>query len=349
MNGSALTLGLVGALAAAGVLGRRVRPRLGSSSLLLRGSRLTKEVLRRGRRRLARCGARNGGADPVAGLSEDMRALWSVIGITDLRDRAVEYAYTYQGHLRDAMEDEGWRDLADRLLDDGDAGAAIQQIDKRDDGWLERWSEDVERQMMRQEPSGLPSFAFFSEPKVRRNAWIFHFTQGHASRIESQGFTRGVPEPNRLGLTKHLSQSVKGQPGYVFGFLPEDVSRYAWDRYRPRYGDQAVVFRADAVVAYHWGDEERQAICWGPEAKDIHRVHLDGKTPGLSGRLKPVAGIQTDYDEDEDVTWFDSFPSLASYLDVVKLPSARGREEDELLRLLSQQGFGSASRKAGGR
>ena len=278
-----------------------------------------------------------------------MRSLWHVLNITDPKQRAIEHAYTFQGRLRDAMEDEGWRDLADRLRDDGDAGAAIEQIEKRDKGWLERWSEDVNKEVGQQKPSELPSFAFFSEPKVHKNAWIVHFTESGASSIENQGFTRGISDPTRVGLTRHLSRSEKLKPGYVFGFVPEDVLRYGWTGYNWNYGEQAVVFRADAVLAYHRGDKERQAICWGPEARDIRRVYLDGRRPCLAGRHRPPAGLQADYDEHEDRTCFKDFPSLVAYLDAANLPSRRGRVEDELFQTLQRQGFGSASRKDGRR
>ena len=349
-NGAGLVLGAVGALAVGAALSRRTSGSRGSRSLVARGARLTLDVRKRvARVRTSRKGSRSEARDLARGLSEDMRALWSVLNITDPKERAVEYAYAFQGRLRDALEDEGWGDLAEELRESGDAGPVVEQISKRDAGWLENWSEDLERDVMRQEPHELPSFAFFSEPEIRKNAWVVHFTHQGASSIENQGFTRGISDPSLVGLTTHFSQSAKRQPGYVFGFVPEDVSRYGWDGYTPRYGKQVVVFRADAVLAYHWGDEERQAICWGPEARDIRRVYLDGRRPCLAGRHRPPAGLQADYDEYADRTCFKDFPSLVAYLDAANLPSRKGHVEDELLQALQRQGFGSASRKAGRR
>jgi hypothetical protein len=144
---------------------------------------------------------------------------------------------------------------------------------------------------------------------------MIHFTD-HASDIAYEGFTRGISDPMRLGLTTHFSDRSKTQPGYVFAFLPNAARRYGWEGRRPKYGKEAVIFRADAIVAYHNSDQEYQAISWGPEAEDIQRVYLsDDRQPGLEGNLPPRGGISGEYNDYEDVTYFEDFPTLAAYLD----------------------------------
>ena len=151
-------------------------------------------------------------------------------------------------------------------------------------------------QLLQQEPAEAPSFLFFDPPKVLRNTWLVHFTND-ADAIERKGFRHGIDDPMRVGLTTHFGKAAKAQPGYTFAFRPEDVNRYAWKMGRPKYGKEAVVFRADAVLAYHTSDEEDQAIGWGPEAKDIRAVWMDGRNPVLTN-------------EDGENIAYDDFPSL---------------------------------------
>ena len=347
MNGSTLTLGFTAALAAAALSARKAAKALsgrglqGSASLARRGAKLTAEVRRRPRRKVK--GSR---AAMQQGLSDEIAMLFSSLDFPREEDRALEMAYQMQGQLRDALEDEGWDDLSDQLAEGEDAGDVVEAILKRDKGWMLRWAEDAESTIMRDDPAEAPSFLFFGPPKIVRDTWMVHFTD-HASDIENEGFTRGISDAMRIGLTTHFGQNAKRQPGYVFGYLPEDARRYGWSRGAPKYGREAVVFRADAVVAEHYSDEERQAISWGPEAKDIREIRLgEGRRPGLPGEHRSRAGVSVDYDEYEDCTYFNDFPDLVAYLDAAGLTSRKGHADDKLLQALGQ---GSAARKGGRR
>jgi len=345
VNGSTLALGLTAALAAAALSSRKAEAKAlpgrrfkGVSSLAARGAKLTAEVRRRSRRRARGSRALRGGD-----LSEEMDMLLSTLDFPDPQDRALEMAYQMQGVFRDSLEAEGWGDLSELLAEGGDVGEVVDLISERDGGWMLRWAENAELTIMRDDPADAPSFLFFGTPRVMRDAWMVHFTD-RASDIENEGFTRGIREPMQLGLTTHFGEHAKSQPGYVFGYLPEDVRRYGWGRdARPKYGGGAVVFRADAVVAMHYTDEEQQAISWGPEAKDIRQICLgEGRRPGLPGEHRSRAGIQVDYDEHDDCTYFRDFGDLVAFLDAAGLTSRKGHADDKLLRALGQGALAAA-------
>ena len=219
--------------------------------------------------------------------------------------------------LRLVLQD--FDDLVERMEDDEETDEIIEAINERDPNWLVRWHDDAGPEMMQHNASEAPSFMFFDDPKVGKNGWWVHFTND-ARDIERSGFEYGESDPLQLGLTTWKDKEAKRGPGYVFAFDPRDAVRrnFAYGA-TGKYGSEAVVFRADAVVAYHHGDEEDQAISWGPEAEDIHAVYFsadeDRHPPGLSGKRPPRNGIAGTYDEYEDVTFFSDLPTLVAYLD----------------------------------
>ena len=119
-----------------------------------------------------------------------------------------------------------------------------------------------------------PSFLYLSDPKIIRNQWLIHFTN-NSSSIAKNGFTQGVDDFSTLGLTTYMSKYEKSHGGYNFAFVAEDnflrdVKTHDYGgNVEWKYGDEAVLFRASGVQAYHNGDEEYQTIFWGPSAKDI--------------------------------------------------------------------------------
>jgi hypothetical protein len=272
----------------------------GSRSLAERGARLTAELARRPRRYIRARGSRN--ADPTVGLSEPLERLYGILDLSDAQ-KAEELAYSASWLLWQGLSEGGHDALADAYEESGyDTEDILPRIkDELGKGWLERWYDDYYPQLLQQDAAEAPSFLFFDRPKVLRNAWLVHFT-ADAEKVARQGFRRGVEDPMRVGLTTLLSQSQKRTPGYTFAFRPEDVNRYAWSRGRPKYGKEAVVFRADAIFAYHTSDEEDQAIAWGPEAKDIRAVWMDGRNPVLTN-------------ENGENVVYDDFPSLIEDLE----------------------------------
>lgn len=270
----------------------------GSRALAARGARLTAELTGRTRKRR---GSRNA-SDPTEGLSEPLRILYDTLDLSDA-EKATELAYQAPSWLLWAgLSEGGYGELADDYEQSHyDTEAILPRIQEElGTEWLESWYDDYVPQLLQEDAADAPSFLFFDRPKVLRDAWLVHFTSD-AEKVARQGFRHGIDDPMRVGLTTHFSKSAKTRPGYTFAFRPEDVNRYAWSRGRPKYGKEAVVFRANAVLAYHTSDEEDQAIAWGPEAKDRRAVRMDGRNP-----------VVTNADGEEIV--YDDFPSLIADL-----------------------------------
>jgi hypothetical protein len=282
--------------------GRAKHPRTGSRALAARGARLDAEMARRPRR-TRRSGSRN--ADPTKGLSDPLRMLFAQLDLTE-DQKPTELAYQASWLLWTGLSKGGHNKLAKAYKQsDYNTEAILPRIkDELGEDWLRKWYDDAVPQLLRNDAAEAPSFLFFEEPKVLRNVWLVHFTHD-AYAVERQGFRHGIDDPRRVGLTTHFSNQAKQRPGYVFAFRPEDVIGYALnDSGRPKYGKEAVLFRADAVFAWHTSDDEPQAIAWGPDIDTRIAVTLD--EDGIS----PVV---SDHDGEDRV--FDSFPALVSAIE----------------------------------
>ena len=124
------------------------------------------------------------------------------------------------------------------------------------------------------EESDLPAWSYLDFKQFVRQEWLVHFT-ANAYGIEKNGFTKGVSDMQQLGLTTHLGDYAKSQGGYNFAYRLHDFSRYGKGGYRGdswKYGDEAVIFKATGVLAWHNGDDEPQVIFSGKTAKNIVAV-----------------------------------------------------------------------------
>jgi hypothetical protein len=264
-------------------------------------------------------------ADPAAGLSDEMRWLWASLNITTEQRRAEELAHQARWYLQLGLEYDGdFDDLVERMEDDEETDKIIEAINERDPEWLTRWASEAASKMVAKYPTEAPSFLFFDNAEVVKNGWWVHFTND-ARDIERRGFEYGESDPMQLGLTTWKEKGAKRGPGYVFSFSPRDaVHKNFGGRYgHGKYGNEAVLFRADAVVAYHHGDEEEQAISWGPEAEAIHVLRFENGRPGLDGEQPAREGIAGEYDDYNDVTYFDDIPTLIAYVEVGKKTNPR--------------------------
>jgi len=148
-------------------------------------------------------------------------------------------------------------------------------------------------------PEEIPSWAFFDVGRVHTSPdWLVHLTND-PYEIERNGFQFGVSSPDRLGLTTYYKRESyeRTNTGYAFAFPLNRADRYRG----ASYGEYAVMFKAPYVEAWHSGDEEWQAVFYGPDAKDIHVV----------GTARFCCEIEI---EGEDVE-FDSFVETARALD----------------------------------
>lgn len=113
----------------------------------------------------------------------------------------------------------------------------------------------------------VPSYLLLSSPRVfLQRTWLIHFSD-HARDICEEGFAFGQPDFSGLALTTHLTHEARtSQAGFNFAFFVEDRSVPVVAR-RKKYGRDAVMFMSAGVVAYHSGDDEWQAIFWGPSVR----------------------------------------------------------------------------------
>lgn len=120
----------------------------------------------------------------------------------------------------------------------------------------------------------LPVSYFFDEPnRVPKGTKLVHLTN-HADAIVSGGFTRGTRDFNDLGMSWG-SRTATPKPGWNYAF-PADYIEYEYKSLEKAMkhwnAKQAVEFEAEAIVAFHYGDNVFQAMFWGPSAKNIKRI-----------------------------------------------------------------------------
>jgi hypothetical protein len=138
---------------------------------------------------------------------------------------------------------------------------------KRFETWLVT-SRIVDR-AIRDMPAEQPAYVYFSSASlVPKTTWLVHFTDD-PSAIAEQGFVYGQEDVRRLGLTTHFVDRVrKSHEGWNFAFEAKNAPSG-----RGKYGEHVVLFQAPAVLAYHTGDEERQAIFWGPSVRCVIPIY----------------------------------------------------------------------------
>jgi hypothetical protein len=94
-----------------------------------------------------------------------------------------------------------------------------------------------------------------------RQQWLVHFSDQANLIVHDQAFKFGVPyeDYERLALSTHFKNIAKGG-GFNFAYTVDDVKKYAFERGRPKYGLEAVLFKGDGLKIWHSGDEEKQVI-----------------------------------------------------------------------------------------
>ena len=121
-----------------------------------------------------------------------------------------------------------------------------------------------------------------------RTTWLVHFSD-HADSIATQGFTFGMDDMDRLGLTTWYRDGAKKFGGYNFAFLAE--SHHAQEAVMSRkYGHDAIIFQSAGVLVDHHGDEETQVIFYGKEVDPRTLIMVRGE----DSRHWSVISRQTD-------------------------------------------------------
>jgi hypothetical protein len=123
-----------------------------------------------------------------------------------------------------------------------------------------------------------PTFLAVEFQQIVKNQWLIHFSDSASDIWREQKFSKGVDEFDKLGYTTYYGDSSKKYGGYNFAYRIEDFEKYGRSRTYYggndwKYGKEAVMFIASGILVWHWGDEEKQVIFRGSEAKNI--VYLE--------------------------------------------------------------------------
>ena len=142
--------------------------------------------------------------------------------------------------------------------------------------------EQTKEWLIKYDPSDAPTSTHLTVQKnqpLHRLTWLVHFTD-KPDNIATKGFTIGMSDPDKLGLTTyfHSDSFDKAHGGYNFAFIADskDAKNASTGHgYQPKYGNHAVMFQNSGIHVYHYADEENQIIFWGPDVKprDIVVLH----------------------------------------------------------------------------
>jgi hypothetical protein len=120
--------------------------------------------------------------------------------------------------------------------------------------------------------SDLPACVMMHYERIVKDEWLVHFTD-YAYDISIEGFKYGAPDPSGISYTRYYSDRYRQQgSGYNFAFLATDRANITGKK----YGKEAVLFKANGILVYHFGDDEHQVIFLGSTARDIIPIVQDG-------------------------------------------------------------------------
>lgn len=129
--------------------------------------------------------------------------------------------------------------------------------------------------------------------QITKPVWLTHFSND-ADDIARQGFTKGIDDPEKLGLTTYVKNDSfeKADGGYTFAFLSDsndaEYSANKASRNSGGYGENFVMFvNVGGVRAYHWGDEESQVMIWGPSVDPRNLVLVTKDDDDYSVNVHP--------------------------------------------------------------
>lgn len=171
-----------------------------------------------------------------------------------------------------------------------------------------------------------PAWSFFSGAKLIKNEWLIHFTNNPWD-IARNGFTRGVSEIEKLGLTTHLGEFDKKYGGYNFAFRADVFNRYATGRHGYKYGEEAVMFIGSGIEVYHHGDEEPQVIFWGKKARNIVPITKEYGEDYTIHNFKSGGIIYKSQDLDEVVSWVTR--NYGQYQNKINYEPTRTKQPDK--------------------
>lgn len=128
-----------------------------------------------------------------------------------------------------------------------------------------------ERQKNREKGKKTDVSIYFQPIRVVHNEWLIHFCGfGEAESIAKNGF-----KGSALTKTPYSSGSGASRKGYNYAFLMSDIVNDSGEG-REIYNfisSSGVIFKANGVLGYHYGDKNRQVIFYGNDVKEILFFH----------------------------------------------------------------------------
>ena len=150
-----------------------------------------------------------------------------------------------------------------------------------------------------------PPYDSLSYVRSAKGEFFVHFTsKENVDSIADEGFKYGITQLNGMQLTAgggcSSANGITGQePGYNMACVPGEFMKY------PLSGNAAsgmMVIKTDAVVAYHSGDTEQQAIFYGPDVNpyDIVPLTLFKDDTGYTWSIELATGTGLDISSNVD-------------------------------------------------
>lgn len=179
--------------------------------------------------------------------------------------------------------------------------------------------------LMHNDPTEVPTWAYMDlnqNKLLERETWLIHFSN-NANTVAREGFTIGVDQMDRLGLTTYFNNdgADKSYGGYNFAFKATDPRGYLGGE---KYGRHMLMFQNSGVEAWHHGDEENQVMFKGEDVdpRGIILIENDGgdwvvKPHPLSKYVSPrdEDGLVRFEDMEKVVAWVQQ--NLAQYRKVI--------------------------------
>lgn len=188
-------------------------------------------------------------------------------------DKAYECAGKFPWLVRDFIEyDSDVSEIIEDLIEKGEIDSNVLEMDDYEmvevigplfNTVLAPYTDKFIDMVSRRGDTEVPLFVVADYVRDVKNEWLIHMTDNLIG-VSHEGFSIGV-EIDELAYTPGRGTTKwKYGPGYNFAFTA-DEAKHAENT----YGKYCVLFQASGVQIYHYGDEERQVIFYGPSARNL--------------------------------------------------------------------------------
>jgi len=208
-------------------------------------------------------------------LTRDMVYFKDFLNLTDEQKKSGlphEFHYFIEDYLHSSGIDLDGEEYAD-LQNEMESYELVERLEQHYpeifNGFATWLLDKIEDHTLNIMASEYPSWAFLDSGEIIKRQWLIHFTD-YADDIAENGFTRGVYDYTKLGLTTSMGEFEKEHGGYNFAYTLDDFYRYGYDGWsKYKYGSEAVIFQASGIKAWHYSDQEPQVIFFGNTASNI--------------------------------------------------------------------------------